>query len=1086
MGYVILITSKQLLSKVGWEMNRMQRLQQTGFCKKKDAWGRAGTGILLAVFLSVLNIQTVRAEETVFELDLRKGDILISEGGYFQAGTGVSGYEEPPKYIITSGGEKTENRIIVSGGEQNITLQDVHIERTDAGATATGAALLLERTEGNTSDGQPFISAVPEVNLTLEGKNTLNGPMGVLLGFSGNEKQQASLTITGESTGEVEIISNSGYAGIYTHKNPVEIHGGTVIVRGGDGAAGIGGGYNDDCGDVTITGGHVEVYGGKANQDRGIGAGCGIGNSFRETSGALGEIGEITVSGGTLIADGGGEGSTGIGGAQGTAEGKRGVFTLEGDAWVDASGLNVETADRSSGVLFEGEDEIDDGNNFIPAGKVYGQSYTLIEDAGIRAGKTLQIDRTQVLRVRKGQVLTIEENGTLRNEGIVRIRGEGCINGGGLATGTGKFYLFTDEFEITDEWHADGTDLTDTVRSRLTEIFEAACTKTICREGNFKPESDWSLTLNPRTVRSAGEYQARFAAASDEVRKTFKVLTGNMVTKIEITALPAKTDYEIGDGFDPSGMKVTATFQDGTTKDVTEEIKIEDGRRLKPGQTTVTITYQDSHDVTVETTVSVSVNKKAVDISEIELDDLESNLVYTGEEQTITFTGKMPEYVDMKIVGGNTGTDAGNYTAQVEFTIKEGYEDRYTFGDGAGTSIIVDKSWTIDKKKLDWDTGALDAVGNTRDDNAYIYGEIGVEGIVPIDKEEGAIPETFPTDKITGTHEKLPGEKVEIKLDWKDENDKLELGNDGAAGNYELDELPVIKNGIVNEVNEIPLPPELNPVEGTEFRMDIETRISRVPDALLPQYMNPEELEGWMVKELVDNKGVSQSYVSTYDLTLMSREEGESEWQRVGSEQVPEGGLTITLPYPEGITKEDYDGIVSYVYPEDMNEIEAGTQVYLEVIKTEEGIQFIVPGAGPIAVGWKNVADGSGDGAGDGDGSGDDTGDGDGSGDGAGDGDGSGDSSGTGGGSSTGTGNGSSTGSGSGTGSGNGTGSGSGTGTSNAAGSKSSTGTGSGAGIFTGDQARIAVYIALGILSLAIIFVTVQIYNLDKKKVKKK
>lgn len=45
---------------------------------------------------------------------------------------------------------------------------------------------------------------------------------------------------------------------------------------------------------------------------------------------------------------------------------------------------------------------------------------------------------------------------------------------------------------------------------------------------------------------------------------------------------------------------------------------------------------------------------------------------------------------------------------------------------------------------------------------------------------------------------------------------------------------------------------------------------------------------------------------------------------------------------------------------------------------------------------------------------------------------------------------------------------------------------GNGAGILTGDQARTAVYVVLGMLSLAIILVTAQRYNLEKKKVKKK
>lgn len=47
--------------------------------------------------------------------------------------------------------------------------------------------------------------------------------------------------------------------------------------------------------------------------------------------------------------------------------------------------------------------------------------------------------------------------------------------------------------------------------------------------------------------------------------------TENEITlsSISITTKPTKTTYGIGDTFDTSGMVVTATYSDGTTKDVT-------------------------------------------------------------------------------------------------------------------------------------------------------------------------------------------------------------------------------------------------------------------------------------------------------------------------------------------------------------------------------------------------------------------------------------------------------------------------------------------------------------------------------------
>ena len=107
-------------------MYGLGRLNRIYDCKEKYWKSWAGAVIILLALLCVINARTVYAEDSVVELDLRKGDISIDENGYSQGGSGVSSYANPPKYIITSGGEETENMISVFGGKQNITLHDVH------------------------------------------------------------------------------------------------------------------------------------------------------------------------------------------------------------------------------------------------------------------------------------------------------------------------------------------------------------------------------------------------------------------------------------------------------------------------------------------------------------------------------------------------------------------------------------------------------------------------------------------------------------------------------------------------------------------------------------------------------------------------------------------------------------------------------------------------------------------------------------------------------------------------------------------------------------------------------------------------
>ena len=64
------------------------------------------------------------------------------------------------------------------------------------------------------------------------------------------------------------------------------------------------------------------------------------------------------------------------------------------------------------------------------------------------------------------------------------------------------------------------------------------------------------------------------------------------VKSIEITTPPDKTEYMAGEDFDPTGMVVTAVYEDGTSEPITNYI-IFRGDKLVQGQTDVTIQYND-------------------------------------------------------------------------------------------------------------------------------------------------------------------------------------------------------------------------------------------------------------------------------------------------------------------------------------------------------------------------------------------------------------------------------------------------------------------------------------------------------------
>ena len=64
------------------------------------------------------------------------------------------------------------------------------------------------------------------------------------------------------------------------------------------------------------------------------------------------------------------------------------------------------------------------------------------------------------------------------------------------------------------------------------------------------------------------------------------------VSKIEITKMPDKTTYKVGEAFDKTGMVVTATFVDNTTADVTAKCSFSVDM-TSAGEKEVTVTYKD-------------------------------------------------------------------------------------------------------------------------------------------------------------------------------------------------------------------------------------------------------------------------------------------------------------------------------------------------------------------------------------------------------------------------------------------------------------------------------------------------------------
>ena len=229
-----------------------------------------------------------------------------------------------------------------------------------AGATVTLAGVTING-ENNESYGWAGITCLGDATIILEDgtENTVKGFHKNYPGIHvpGDIDPANNKTLTIKGTGSLTASSNGQGAGIGGGYNincgNIIIEGGTVEATGGVSFAGIGSGGYRSCGNITISGGTVTATGGYGA------AGIGSGDS--------GTCGDITISGGTVMANGGNDGA-GIGSGY---EGSCGDITISGGT-VTATGGQYAAAIGSGDEGSCGNITITTGVTQVTATKVSG------------------------------------------------------------------------------------------------------------------------------------------------------------------------------------------------------------------------------------------------------------------------------------------------------------------------------------------------------------------------------------------------------------------------------------------------------------------------------------------------------------------------------------------------------------------------------------------------------------------------------------------------------------------------------------------------------------------------------------------
>ena len=270
---------------------------------------------------------------------LEDGSVTVNadnSGQTVTQGGGSAVPDEAPVITQRESSVETGNTITINAAENataNVTISDVNINTSDAAVSTSG--------KGN-------------VNIELDGTNTLKSGVNHAGLEKNSDGNQGKLTITDENeNGKLIATGGNGAAGIggglYAGGNDITIIGGEITATGGECGAGIGGGFYTGGNDITIAGGKVTATGGD------YGAGIGGGNQ--------GNGSNITITDGEVAATGGTNGA-GIGGGL-RKNGEK--ITVSGDATQKVQGGPTDTWDGAgAGIGNGGSHNGEFSGSFIP------------------------------------------------------------------------------------------------------------------------------------------------------------------------------------------------------------------------------------------------------------------------------------------------------------------------------------------------------------------------------------------------------------------------------------------------------------------------------------------------------------------------------------------------------------------------------------------------------------------------------------------------------------------------------------------------------------------------------------------------
>lgn len=159
------------------------------------------------------------------------------------------------------------------------------------------------------------------------------------------------------------------------------------------------------------------------------------------------------------------------------------------------------------------------------------------------------------------------------------------------------------------------------------------------------------------------EAVASYNGASEGAQATYSIKEVKTITSFEISGTPTKTNYYVGEAFDYSGLKASATFSDNTTEDVTANATW----TLNPAS----FTDATQNEVTVTATYEGATDTKTYPVTVTSIENTKETAYTVAEAIKLIDNGKTGVWVYVKGVVSKIVTPYSTQYKNITFDVSD-------------------------------------------------------------------------------------------------------------------------------------------------------------------------------------------------------------------------------------------------------------------------------------------------------------------------------------------------------------------------------------------------------------------------------